>query len=50
MTLDEALAVCPVVAIVRGIRPDEALAHAEALYAAGVRGLEVPLNSPALSV
>jgi 2-dehydro-3-deoxyphosphogalactonate aldolase len=46
MTLDEALAECPVVAIVRGIRPDEALDHAQALYEAGVRGIEVPLNSP----
>lgn len=46
MTLDDALAECPVVAIVRGIRPDEALDHAEALYAGGVRGIEVPLNSP----
>lgn len=46
MTLDDALAECPVVAIVRGIRPNEMLAHAEALYAAGVRGVEVPLNSP----
>jgi 2-dehydro-3-deoxyphosphogalactonate aldolase len=45
-SLDAALAECPVVAIVRGIRPDEILAHAEAFYAAGVRGLEVPLNSP----
>jgi 2-dehydro-3-deoxyphosphogalactonate aldolase len=46
LSLDEALAACPVVAIVRGIRPEEVLAHAEAFYAAGVRGLEVPLNSP----
>lgn len=46
MTLDDALAQCPVVAIVRGIRPDEILDHAQALYDAGVRGVEVPLNSP----
>jgi 2-dehydro-3-deoxyphosphogalactonate aldolase len=46
LALDAALAECPVVAIVRGIRPDEILDHAEALFAAGVRGLEVPLNSP----
>jgi 2-dehydro-3-deoxyphosphogalactonate aldolase len=46
MTLDEALAECPVVAIVRGITPDEILDHAAALYDAGVRGVEVPLNSP----
>lgn len=46
LSLDDALAECPVVAIVRGVRPDEILDHAEALYAAGVRGVEVPLNSP----
>jgi 2-dehydro-3-deoxyphosphogalactonate aldolase len=46
MTLDEALAEAPVVAIVRGIRPEEAVDHAQALYEAGVRGVEVPLNSP----
>jgi 2-dehydro-3-deoxyphosphogalactonate aldolase len=46
MTLDEALAECPVVAIVRGVSPEEVVAHAEALYGAGVRGVEVPLNSP----
>jgi 2-dehydro-3-deoxyphosphogalactonate aldolase len=46
MTLDEALSECPVVAIIRGVKSDEAVAHGEALYAAGVRGVEVPLNSP----
>ena len=46
MTLDEALAECPIVAIVRGIRPDEVLDHVAALFDAGVRGVEVPLNSP----
>ena len=46
LSLDDALAECPVVAIIRGVRPDEILDHVEALYAAGVRGVEVPLNSP----
>ena len=46
MTLDDALAECPVVAILRGVRPEEVLDHAEALFAAGVRGIETPLNSP----
>jgi 2-dehydro-3-deoxyphosphogalactonate aldolase len=46
MTLDEALAQSPIVAILRGVRPDEVLAIAEALYGAGVRAVEIPLNSP----
>jgi 2-dehydro-3-deoxyphosphogalactonate aldolase len=46
MTLDDALVDCPVMAIVRGIRPEEVLDHVQVLYAAGVRGVEVPLNSP----
>ena len=46
LKLDAALAECPVVAIVRGVTPDEILDHASALYTAGVRGVEVPLNSP----
>jgi 2-dehydro-3-deoxyphosphogalactonate aldolase len=46
MNLDDALAECPVVAILRGVRPDEVLDHAQALYSAGLRAIEVPLNSP----
>ena len=36
----------PLVAILRGIRPDEAEAAAHCLYDAGFRLIEVPLNSP----
>jgi 2-dehydro-3-deoxyphosphogalactonate aldolase len=42
----------PLIAILRGIRPDEALVHAQALVDAGFDTIEIPLNSPdwALSV
>ncbi|WP_376092603.1 2-dehydro-3-deoxy-6-phosphogalactonate aldolase [Roseomonas sp. CCTCC AB2023176] len=46
MTLKEHLARSPVVAILRGIRPEEAVPVGEALVEAGVTVLEVPLNSP----
>jgi 2-dehydro-3-deoxyphosphogalactonate aldolase len=42
----EAFAACPIVAILRGVRPDEAVAVTEALVAEGIRIIEVPLNSP----
>jgi 2-dehydro-3-deoxyphosphogalactonate aldolase len=37
---------CPLIAILRGIRPEEAIAVGEELYQAGIRIMEVPLNSP----
>jgi len=37
---------CPLIAILRGVTPDEVVAHGQALYAAGFRIVEVPLNSP----
>jgi 2-dehydro-3-deoxyphosphogalactonate aldolase len=38
---------CPLVAILRGVRPDEAEAVGDVLVAAGFVIVEVPLNSPA---
>lgn len=43
---EQHFAAMPIVAILRGLRPEEALAIGEALAEAGIRILEVPLNSP----
>lgn len=40
------LAECPLIAILRGITPAEVPAVCDTLYDAGVRLLEIPLNSP----
>lgn len=37
---------CPLVAIIRGVTPDEVVAIADAIFDAGIRIIEVPLNSP----
>jgi len=44
--LDAAFAQLPLVAILRGLRPEEAAPIATSLYEAGFRLIEVPLNSP----
>ena len=36
----------PLVAIIRGVSPDDASATAKAIFEAGIRIIEVPLNSP----
>jgi 2-dehydro-3-deoxyphosphogalactonate aldolase len=43
---DAAFARCPLIAILRGVTPGEVVAVGEALFDAGFRLIEVPLNSP----
>ena len=43
---DAAFAVCPLIAILRGVRPDEVVAIGEELVAVGFTLIEVPMNSP----
>jgi 2-dehydro-3-deoxyphosphogalactonate aldolase len=37
---------CPLVGIIRGVTPDDAEAIGQAIFDAGIRIIEVPLNSP----
>lgn len=46
MTWERFLDALPLVAILRGVKPDEAGAIAAALHDAGIVCLEIPLNSP----
>ena len=46
MNFDTAFAACPLVAILRGVRPDEVDVIGDALVEAGFTLIEVPLNSP----
>lgn len=45
-TLKRYLSECPLVAIIRGVMPDEAESIGAAIFEAGIRMIEVPLNSP----
>lgn len=44
--LNRYLGECPLVAIIRGVSPDQAEAIGDAIYEGGIRIIEVPLNSP----
>jgi 2-dehydro-3-deoxyphosphogalactonate aldolase len=44
--LSRYLGECPLIAIIRGVTPAEAEATGQAVYDAGIRIIEVPLNSP----
>ena len=46
MTFDDYLQNCPIVAILRGLHPDQAIEIGTVLFDAGIRIIEVPLNSP----
>jgi len=44
--LDRYLSECPLIAIIRGVTPDEAEAIGAVIFDVGIRIIEVPLNSP----
>ena len=46
MSISDLLNDCPLIAILRGIKPEEIDAVSDALVKAGLRIIEVPLNSP----
>lgn len=47
IAFEQAMAACPLVAILRGVHPDEVLEVADTLMECGIHMIEVPLNSPA---
>ncbi len=43
---DKYFAACPLIAVIRGVTPEEVDGIGDALFEAGIRIIEVPLNSP----
>jgi 2-dehydro-3-deoxyphosphogalactonate aldolase len=43
---DKYFAACPLIAVIRGVTPDAVEGIGDALFEAGIRIIEVPLNSP----
>lgn len=46
ITLNEALDEIPLIAILRGVKPKEVLEIAMVIFEAGIKTIEIPLNSP----
>ena len=46
ISIEEALATCPVIAVLRGVEPERAEGIGQALFDVGVRVMKVPLNAP----
>jgi 2-dehydro-3-deoxyphosphogalactonate aldolase len=46
MQLNDAIEACGIIAILRGVTPDEVVQVSDELFQAGIRIVEVPLNSP----
>ncbi len=46
MNFEDLMAECPLIAILRGITPEEIVDVCDVLYKNGIRLLEIPLNSP----
>jgi 2-dehydro-3-deoxyphosphogalactonate aldolase len=46
MNFEDSFRQMPIIAILRGVKPTEAVTIAEAVFESGIRVIEIPLNSP----